>query len=97
MKDLHRIEPIIYQEPFRRGYGSWEPASADFSADLRGAFLGGSAGWCFHNGSSRSVPESNSSHSARSFDLRHSRLMDQLDAEELHFINSATNAVVRHP
>jgi hypothetical protein len=93
MKDLHRIVPILYQEPFRRGYGSWEPLSTDFFGDLRGAFLGGSAGWCFHNGSQRGVTESRTGHSARSFDLRHSRLMDQLDAEELHFIGSATNAL----
>jgi hypothetical protein len=93
MKDLRRIVPILYQEPFRRVYGSWEPSSADFFADLQGAFLGGSAGWCFHNGSLRSAPESKTGRPARSFDLRHSRLMDQLDAEELHFIESATNAV----
>jgi len=97
MKDLRRSVPILYQEPFRRGYGSWEPSSADFFADLRGAFLGGSAGWCFHNGNRRSARESKTGHSARSFDLRHSRLMDQLDAEELHFINSATKAVAHHP
>jgi hypothetical protein len=27
---------VHYQEPFRQGYGSWEPKAADFLTDLRG-------------------------------------------------------------
>jgi hypothetical protein len=34
MKRIGHIAPIHYQEPFRRGYGDWEPKAADFAADL---------------------------------------------------------------
>ena len=76
---IGRPVPVHYQEPFRRGYGRWEPSSADFLADLRGAVAGGAAGWCLHNGSSRGAAEGRP---RRSFDLRARRLFDQLDAEE---------------
>jgi hypothetical protein len=79
MKKLGRVAPIQYQEPFRRGYGSWEPVAADFLADLRGAREGGAAGWCFHNGQQRDAP---GNFPRRSFDLREKRLFDQLDEEE---------------
>lgn len=74
-----RTVPVHFQEPFRRGYGSWEPTSADFLTDLRGAILGGAAGWCLHNGSERRAP---GEHPRRSFDLREKRLFDQLNPEE---------------
>jgi hypothetical protein len=80
MKELGRLAPLHYQEPFRRGYGKWEPQAADYLADLRGARAGGAAGWCFHNGSQRGQPDSRP---RRSFDLRQQRLFDQLDQEEL--------------
>jgi hypothetical protein len=79
MKILGRSAPVHYQEPFRRGYGAWEPTAADFLTDLRGAVTGGAAGWCFHNGSGRGSPDNLP---RRSFDLRAQRLFDQLDLEE---------------
>jgi len=33
--------PVHYQEPFRRGYGQWQPVADDFLTDLRGAKEGG--------------------------------------------------------
>ena len=79
MREVGRTVPIHYQEPFRRGYGSWEPKAADYVRDFRGAMAGGAAGWCFHNGSQRNAPEEKP---RRSFDLRERRLFDQLDDEE---------------
>jgi hypothetical protein len=84
LKELGRQAPVHYQEPMRRGYARWEPAAADFEADLRGALRGGAAGWCFHNGASRGAPESQP---RRSFDLRQRRLFEQLDAEELEALD----------
>jgi hypothetical protein len=79
MKKLGREVPVHYQEPFRRGYGGWEPAASDFLADLRGARQGGAAGWCLHNGQQRGA---DGNLPRRSFDLREKRLFDQLDEEE---------------
>ena len=79
MKTLGRIAPVHHQEPFRRGYGAWEPTAADFLTDLRGALKGGAAGWCFHNGSQRNASDNQP---RRSFDLRTQRLFEQLDPEE---------------
>ena len=79
MKKVGREVPVHHQEPFRRGYGSWEPSATDFLTDLRGAREGGAAGWCLHNGQQRGAPESSP---RRSFDLRERRLFDQLDEEE---------------
>ncbi len=87
MKELGRVLPLHYQEPFRRGYGPrhWEPSAADFITDLRGALDGGAAGWCFHNGDQKDKPGGKPS---RSFDLRQQRLFEQLDNEEQSFLNS---------
>jgi hypothetical protein len=79
MKTLGQVAPVHYQEPFRRGYGQWEPAAEDFLTDLRGAVVGGAAGWCLHNGAERGAP---GNRPRRSFDLRTQRLFDQLDVEE---------------
>jgi hypothetical protein len=80
MKEVGRIVPLHYQEPFRRGFTKgWEPAAGDYVADVRGARAGGAAGWCFHNGDSRGAPEGRP---RRSFDLRGTRLFEQLDEEE---------------
>jgi endo-1,4-beta-mannosidase len=79
MKDLGREVPVHYQEPFRRGYGKWQPAAADYVTDLNGARAGGAAGWCFHNGDQRDRPEGRP---RRSFDLRERRRVEQLDDEE---------------
>ena len=91
--------PVHYQEPFRRGYGDWQPAAEDFLTDLRGAMAGGAAGWCFHNGSQNKSP---GNQPRRSFDLRAKRLFDQLDTEELKFIARARKVLadgngVSHP
>jgi hypothetical protein len=85
MKKLGRIAPVHYQEPFRRGYGRWEPVAADFVADLHGSLAGGAAGWCFHNGGQRISPDNQP---RRSFDLSQQRLFDQLDEEERKAIES---------
>jgi hypothetical protein len=79
MRAVGRTAPVHYQEPFRRGYGQWEPVAADFLTDLRGAVEGGAAGWCLHNGSRRGTDDGEP---RRSFDLRKRRLFAQLDEEE---------------
>ena len=86
MKRLGRIVPVHYQEPFRRGYGDWEPVAGDFLTDLDGAVAGGAAGWCLHNGTQRNTP---GQEPRRSFDLREKRLFDQLDSEELGLVRAA--------
>jgi hypothetical protein len=91
MRRVGQVAPVHYQEPFRRGYGDWEPVAADFLTDLRGAARGGAAGWCLHNGSSRG---SDDPRRRRSFDLRQTGLMEQLDAEEMTVVRRA-RAVVR--
>ena len=79
LRQLQLEFPVHHQEPFRRGYANWEPASADFLTDLRGALQGGAAGWCFHNGATKTAADGQP---RRSFDLRERRLIDQLDEEE---------------
>jgi CubicO group peptidase (beta-lactamase class C family) len=86
MRAIGRAVPVHYQEPFRRGYGRWEPTASDFLTDLRGAVVGGAAGWCFHNGSRRGEPEDRP---RRSFDLHAWRLFDQLDEEEREVVARA--------
>ena len=80
MKELGRVVPVHYQEPFRRGYGKWEPGAEAFVMDARNAKLSGAAGWCLHNGATSSRPDAQP---RRSFDLREKRLFDQLDQGEL--------------
>lgn len=79
MKELGRVVPVHYQEPFRRGFGRWEPAVEDFLTDARAARDAGAAGWCLHNGDQRAQPEGRP---RRSFDLSSQRLFDQLDRVE---------------
>lgn len=90
MQRLGRPVPILYQEPFRRGYPGWQATVADFLADLNGARAGGAAGWCFHNGSQWNTADHQP---RRSFDLDSSRLFPQLDAVErqvvLHLVRPA--------
>ncbi|AMV36054.1 hypothetical protein [Planctomyces sp. SH-PL62] len=90
MKAVGRSAPVHYQEPFRRGYGPWEPSAADFLDDLRGALAGGAAGWCFHNGSERGAA---GDAPRRSFDLHDRRLFDQLDEEERRVVDRAASLV----
>jgi hypothetical protein len=90
MKELSRVVPVHYQEPFRRGYGKWQPKAEDFVADLRAAKAGGAVGWCFHNGDQRDKPNAQP---RRSFDLSTKRLFEQLDPEEkrvLELLKSAS-------
>ncbi|MCA9179105.1 MAG: hypothetical protein KDB14_31800 [Planctomycetales bacterium] len=87
---LERTAPVHHQEPFRRGYGRWEPVAADFLTDLKGAVEGGAAGWCFHNGGQRNAPGESP---RRSFDLCQQRLIDQLDAEEQVVLTKAAAIV----
>jgi hypothetical protein len=92
METLGRSAPLLYQEPFRRGYGRWEPSGADFLTDLRGAVAGGAAGWCFHNGA---TCDAESEQPRRSFDLKRRRLFEQLDAEERRVVERAAAEVRR--
>jgi hypothetical protein len=92
MKELGRVVPVHYQEPFRRGYTrGWEPKGEDFVTDVRGAKAGGAAGWCLHNGDQRDVPENRP---RRSFDMRDKRLFDQLDAEEMKALRELSGPAV---
>ena len=79
MQDIGRFVPVHYQEPFRRGWGKWQPQVEDYVTDARGAKGGGASGWCFHNGDQREDP---AGQPRRSFDLREQRLFDQLQEEE---------------
>jgi len=80
VKELGRLAPVHYQEPFRRGYtGGWEPSAEEFVTAAVGARSGGAAGWCFHNGSQRGTPDGKP---RRSFDLSEKRLFEQLDEVE---------------
>lgn len=79
MRVIGKTVPVHYQEPFRRSFGSWQPSAEAFLADLKGAFQGGAAGWCFHNGDTRAAPDGRP---RRSFDLRDGSLFAQLDLEE---------------
>ncbi len=90
MKRIGHMAPVHYQEPFRRAYGDWQPVARDFLDDLRGAVLGGAAGWCLHNGSSGG---SRQEKPWRSFDLRTMTLMDQLDGEEMAVVRAASGTV----
>lgn len=84
MRDLGRVVPVHYQEPFRRGYDDrWQPSAGDFATDLAQARSGGAAGWCFHNGDQRGAP---GRRPRRSFDLRERSLLEQMDTEESRFI-----------
>lgn len=89
---MGRVVPLQYDEPFRRGYGEWQPVANDFLADLRAARRGGAAGWCFHNGDTRAAPDRQP---RRSFDLRHASLFEQLDDEERQFMAELQGLMTR--
>jgi endo-1,4-beta-mannosidase len=83
LKDAGRVVPVHYQEPFRRGFGKYDPSADDFWTDLQGARKGGAAGWCFHNGDQRARKDGRP---RSSFDLRDGRLFEQLDETERAFL-----------
>ncbi|MFQ6040791.1 MAG: hypothetical protein ACE5PV_08040 [Candidatus Poribacteria bacterium] len=89
IQKLGRITPVHYQEPFRRGFGRWQPETQDFLTDLRNARRGGAAGWCFHNGDVRNRDDGRP---RRSFDMREAegRLFEQLETEEKAVIEQAS-------
>ncbi|HTG45963.1 MAG TPA: hypothetical protein VK633_15695 [Verrucomicrobiae bacterium] len=79
-QELEHPVPVLYQEPFRRGYTKgWNPKAADFVRDAEAARAGGAAGWCFHNGDQRGTADGRP---RRSFDLTQKTLFEQLDPEE---------------
>ena len=82
------IVPVHYQEPFRRGFGSWQPETQDFLTDLRNARQGSAAGWCLHNGD---VRKKDDGRPRRSFDMREAegRLFEQLETEEKSVVEQA--------
>lgn len=94
MKELGTVVPVHYQEPFRRGFGDWDPNAEDYFRDLRGAIKGGAAGWCFHNGDQRTRPDKMP---RRSFDLRQRRLYDQLDEVEKEVIKRLKTVMSESP
>jgi len=92
MEKLGRVVPVHYQEPFRRGFGSWQPETQDFLVDLKNAKIGGAAGWCLHNGD---VRQKDDGRPRRSFDMREAegRLFEQLEDEEKAVIEQAISLV----
>ncbi len=92
MQDIGIVVPLHYQEPFRRGYGSWNPSAEDFLADLKNAKDNGATGWCLHNGDTRDKKDGRP---RRSFDMqsKEGRLFDQLDEEEIKVINNANSVI----
>jgi endo-1,4-beta-mannosidase len=92
--DAGRVVPVHYQEPFRRDFSKWQPELDDFLTDLAGAFRGGAAGWCFHNGGVRNKDDGRP---RRSFDMRpeEGRMMDQFDAVERLLVFKAAQELPR--
>jgi hypothetical protein len=88
MEEIGRVVPVHLQEPFRRGFGSWNPTADDFSLDSHQAKASGAAGWCFHNGDERQRPDGQP---RRSFDLRETLLFQSLDDEEQKFLKTLAN------
>ena len=88
--ELGRIVPVHYQEPFRRGFGSWQPETQDFLTDLKNAKQGNAAGWCLHNGD---VRKQDDGRPRRSFDMREAegRLFEQLETEEKAVVEQAAS------
>ena len=93
-KELGRLVPLHYQEPFRRGFTEgWDPNSNDFVTDARAAIKGGAAGWCLHNGDHRYDAQGKP---RRSFDMRQHRLFDQLDSEEKTALLTLSKSFTNH-
>jgi hypothetical protein len=92
MAELNRRVPIHLQEPFRRGYNSWQPAQEDYYRDDSGAKVTGAAGWCLHNGSQEASPDHRP---FRSFLMneKEGRLYAQLDAVERDVARNISDAI----
>jgi len=88
MAAMEKVTPVIFDEPFRRGYTDWNPQVEDFLKDLAGAKAGGAAGWCFHNGGEKDAKREGP---RKSFDLSEKGLMEQLDVIEREFIKEMRN------
>jgi hypothetical protein len=91
MREIGRVIPVHFQEPFRKDFSTWQPRAIDFLVDARQARDGGAAGWCLHNGS----PRRNYQGTRRSFDMRadQGRLFDQLDADEQYVADHVARLV----
>jgi len=87
MAEMGKWAPVLYDEPFRRGYGDWPPEVDDFLKDMEGAKAGGAAGWCFHNGGEKDAKNGR----RRSFDLSEKGLMEQFDQVEREFMREMRN------
>ena len=92
MRNIGRVVPVHYQEPFRRAYGRWQPEAEDFLTDLKNAIKGGAAGWCLHNGGTGNQEDGRP---RRSFDMRESegRMFHQLDEEERQVVQEAASVL----
>lgn len=79
MTNLGKRVPVHLQEPFRRGYTSYNPVQEDYYRDNSGAKAAEAAGWCFHNGSNPTPPP------YRSFLMNDTtgRLFSQIDSIEV--------------
>ncbi len=73
--------PVHFQEPFRRGYASYDPVVEDFYRDNTGAKVAEAAGWCWHNGSSRTSADGRPFRSFLMTDPE-GRLYTQIDSVE---------------
>lgn len=84
MNNLGWRIPIHLQEPFRRGYTTYNPVEDDYLRDCNGGKLAGAAGWCLHNGSN-----AGSTPPYRSFQMTDSdgRLYAQWDSVEVNVTN----------
>jgi hypothetical protein len=82
--------PIHIQEPFRRGYASYNPTVEDFYRDCTGAKVAEAAGWCLHNGNN-----SGDAKPWRCFNMSDSegRLYSQLDSIELEVVDNINEQI----
>lgn len=89
MTNLGRRAPVHLQEPFRRGYTSYNPVQEDFYRDNSGGKAAEAAGWCLHNGSDPTPPP------YRSFLMNDStgRLFSQLDSIELDVLANISDTI----
>jgi hypothetical protein len=98
MRKLGKAVPILYQEPFRRGYPfeGGEITAEDYLRDAEASKRGGAAGWCFHNGGERTKPDERP---RRSFDLSRDegRLFQQLDPVEREAVDRLAAALKTVP